>query len=886
MNINPKFYDAVAIFTELGWGKAEISQAPVLPIGSPEQQKAVVFGLESGDWHQLVEKPSGAVFSEFIADVDEAMLGLFAIRCGVSARRAAQILVPCDTEILSVVVSQRGKKYATDFISEVSRKDFRRWEHAISTFGSATVTLVAQLGLPVPQSLEYCKDWAAIAAFRLAGIKVPGAEFFPHHVYPSRDIVTTRLAEHLTMCIEVGVPATGPLAAVIPAAVQLGAITREKAIDYVFLALDCANRPADRKVWVDVLIVQLRVSPSELGAYVQQIIACAQTGEAPVIEKLVVPLFPVAHAATVLPELAFVGLYAKTKKSRTLVLQALRDISPSPQFIDALSARLGELATQTHTTEATLAAELLSRWNISPALDSPPDCLWQPTPDSSQYSGISVEPDDVKKLESTIVSLTCQPVTSVDSAITEFLRILPQLSDQQIARRLQWVDNGPPDLGLKALGVAVSVPAIGPHTAMALIDSQRRGKPKVTADCATALELAWQRGLILPGVADFAGSHVGFHHIGSLVTVLTQLAETADMLSIVWPLFDAMLTAAATSPRLPAGTTDVVRAVAQFLPHVIDAVQAGTASPAVIQLPGVTAIARRHGKSQAVVAAQKILAALPAPACDDSSPPADPLMPESEFSVLWPRGAGEQPALPDGVCVSMSLAPTTTTANTITCTLDVPGYESPLFFLPSIALFKPELSNPLVLSTREEGEPEYAWLWWKDGVMAVIDAAAVRGITTEESSPIPDSFTTVLVASLSGDHDVWLARHAIESAIKAGRFGAAAIANAMRGLLPCPDFSPGRALYVLEHDPSLMPTLWPMITESLKFAASESTPPRWTSRILDCAIDNAPLLATATIQSIIPTIEWDAVAKLAAAPRKTATRTKSQRLLSILPVES
>lgn len=882
MNINPQFYDSVAIFTELGWAEAEISQAAHLPIGSPTQQKAVVSGLGSGDWHQLVEKPSGAVFSEFIADVNEAMLALFAIRCGVSARRAAQILIPCDTAILAAVVSQRGEKFAANFISEVSRKDFRRWEHAVSTFGSATVALVAQLGIAVPHSLEYCKDWAAIAAFRLAGIKVPGAEFFPHHVYPSRDIVTARLVEHLTMCVEVGVPATGPFAVVIPAAVRLGAITREKAIDYVFLAFDCANRPADRKVWVDVLIAQLRVSPSELGAYLQPISACAQTGEAAVIEKLVVPLYPLVDATPALPELALAGLYAKTKKSRTLVLQALLDISPSPQLIDALSARLGELATQTHTTEATLAAELLSRWCVSPAPDLPPDCLWQPTPVSSQYSGISVEPGDVEKLESAILSLTCQSVTALDPAVTEFLRALPHLSDQQIARRLQWVADASPDLGLKALGVAVSVPAIGPHTAMALFDSQRRSKPKVTADCAAALQLAWQRGLLLPGVADFAGSHVGFHHIGSLVTALTNLAETADMLSIVWPLFDAMLAAAATSPRLPTGTADVVRAVAQFLPHVIDAVQTGAASPAVIQLPGVAAIARRPGTSQAVSAARKILAALPPQNADAPSPLSDPLMPESEFSVLWPRGAGEQPALPDGVRVST----TTTTANTITCTLDVPGHSSPLFFSPGIALFKPELSNPVVVSTGKEGEPEYAWLWWKDGAMSVIDAAAVRGITTEESLPMPDSFTTILVASLSDNHDVWLARHAIESAIKAGRFGAAALANAMRVLLPCPDFSPGRALYVLEHDPSLMPTLWPMITESLKFAASESTPPRWTSRVLDCAIDNAPLLATATIRSIIPTTEWDAVAKLAAAPRKTATRTKAQRLLSLLPVES
>lgn len=119
---NPHLHDAVAVFKELNWNTAEIDQAPILPLGTTAQQEQALRGLGTGNWEAYAKIPRFGRTRIPATDVDEDMLGFFAIRLGVTPKRAAQVVSGIEEEQVAAIVEKRGADFATEFIHHSMKK--------------------------------------------------------------------------------------------------------------------------------------------------------------------------------------------------------------------------------------------------------------------------------------------------------------------------------------------------------------------------------------------------------------------------------------------------------------------------------------------------------------------------------------------------------------------------------------------------------------------------------------------------------------------------------------------------------------------------------------------------------------------------------------------
>lgn len=381
MKLNPLLPEAVEIFKTLGWDNAERADAAKLPLGTPEQQRLVVKGLESGDWGEfglVGENSYGWIAAH---EVNNQMLALFAVRCGVSARRAEQ-LVTGDDEVAFDCITQRGVEYASQFLDHYYRSTIRMHEHTLSVLGALGVSLALFTNRAPLANLDYLKDWAVLARHALTGNTRD--MYREYSKLPELTEITPSFKEHVDTAIEVGVPVTGPFGELLSNAFDQNVLTRNDILEACVKGMDLAVRPGDRKVFSQLLTAGLRISETELITHREVFKNLMSTGEAPVVEgfapQLISLLDPVEAA-----EVALTALYAKTSKSRLQVLKALvqrNDLSAADALL--LADRVSEIASSKDKPAARLAKKLLANWNLdlSASVETEPIVkgLWQPTP--------------------------------------------------------------------------------------------------------------------------------------------------------------------------------------------------------------------------------------------------------------------------------------------------------------------------------------------------------------------------------------------------------------------------------------------------------------------------------------------------------------------------
>lgn len=218
--MNSKLKEAVDIYRALGYEETELEDLLELGIGTKEEQKIAKDGLKSGEWtefKQLSETGYGLVN---IVDVDLEKLAIFAVRVGVDARRASNVLTR-SSEVALEAIKHRGKKYAADFIGFACTSRRRAWEHSDSFFGGMCVRLLHELELEIPESVEYIKDWAFFAANAL-DLKTSSVIGEGRKLVPDLEMIKRRFREHIEVGIGVNAPATGPFSKVLLKGVQEG----------------------------------------------------------------------------------------------------------------------------------------------------------------------------------------------------------------------------------------------------------------------------------------------------------------------------------------------------------------------------------------------------------------------------------------------------------------------------------------------------------------------------------------------------------------------------------------------------------------------------------------------------------------------------------------
>lgn len=381
--IDPALQAAMAVFTDLGWSEAPIEQAPTLPLGTPEQRKIALAGLRSGQWGGfeptdlgdqlgMSEGPGfGAVSWVSWVGPNLAMVSLFAIRVGVSSRRAGTVLLHCGIthdDVVAEVLAQRGERFCSSLIG--SR----------GVWIGIAARLVNALELPIPQSSNYLVEWGRWAAHQL------GVDW--SHASPAEGAqqrVSARFVEHLQAAVDAAVPDNG-LTAVFGYGIRQGWIGFDQAVELAFAGLDAASRPTDRKAWLGVLLDDLALSDQALVARADALVPLLAMGESILVERLAPALIAgVAEAGLI--DVAVSSLTTPTKKAKLVVLKALAARPmPTLEVRQAVADQVAALASGRDAAVAKAANAVVTAWGLA-ELSDPVDKLaesvsgwWQPTP--------------------------------------------------------------------------------------------------------------------------------------------------------------------------------------------------------------------------------------------------------------------------------------------------------------------------------------------------------------------------------------------------------------------------------------------------------------------------------------------------------------------------
>ncbi|MDO5098369.1 MAG: hypothetical protein Q4D85_06370 [Corynebacterium sp.] len=367
---------AVEILTELGWANPNAANVFTLPLGTTEQQKIVESSLKSGTWMGQGWNPDDPLKEH--GEVSSKNALLYLLRIGFLPNRAftSNTIACLDKPTLLAVLEAAEKPFAETIIHHNYSSVIRFGEHEPTRLGATIVQVIHSKNLPLPATIEYLKDWAALAALALGTREV---SMWDNGPTPPVEVFLSRFAEHLTLGVELGTPATGPFSSVFTAGLHRGWISRDTALDLAVQGLTLATRPGDRKRWTEILTTDLQATPEELLPHAQQLHQAVATGETPLIEHIAVPLIPHLDLKE-LTDHALPALYAKTAKALTLVLKTLAKLTPHPDVTEALGPRIVELSGHGNLPIQKLAAALTTSWNVPQheSTDATPNTTFTP----------------------------------------------------------------------------------------------------------------------------------------------------------------------------------------------------------------------------------------------------------------------------------------------------------------------------------------------------------------------------------------------------------------------------------------------------------------------------------------------------------------------------
>ena len=313
-----KLERAVEIYRSLGYEETVYENILSLGIGTKEEQGIARDGLKSGEWVQVKQLSENSYGFAPVIDVDLKKLAVFAVRIGVEAKRAANVIGRGD-EIALKAIMARGENYAIQFISAAESGNRRAWEHSLSVLGMLCLKLLHRMNLPIPESVEYMKDWAAASAVILLGAKKD--YLFDESFTLEKEEILGRFIEHIEKGISLNMPGTGPFPDLLFFGVEKHLLSKEAAKEYIFDALYIAKRPGDRKAWVE-LLDKLGCAEKDYIDRTENLIPLLGLGESPLLERFAPVLIENISEELLYPVLISCTS-AKVKKTKKMLLNSV-----------------------------------------------------------------------------------------------------------------------------------------------------------------------------------------------------------------------------------------------------------------------------------------------------------------------------------------------------------------------------------------------------------------------------------------------------------------------------------------------------------------------------------------------------------------------------------
>ncbi|OCG39463.1 hypothetical protein A9G29_08965 [Gilliamella sp. Fer2-1] len=420
--MNANLEKAEAIFTSLNWNNVTPDNILQQPLGSKEQQKIALSGLKSGEWDGYVRRGDSFELQDYVK-CNKAYLVLYAIRIGVSASRALKLVRYAHSSLLLPVIMARGENYAQKFVQSASAPT------------DLVAQLVDQLNLAIPENPNYISNWTLYAAVAMRGDDI--VKHFYDKTPPNLAQCQRRFFEHIHIAIALNIPATQSFTQLFSLGVELGWLEYEQAKELLFLALDIASRPVDRKAWLYTLD-GLGITDAEFCQRASALIPLLTTGEAAMINRLAPVLIPFVDDE-LLVEVMMASLSSKIKSTQKLVLKTAlnRNI---PQNADRFMPLFTLLLSQTDDSIVALTRKIITQWQLDGDFTQASPValkqLWHPTPSLWQlppFELAPISPDILTELASELVK---RDVSAHDCVMERFLAVANTIAynDPQAAK--------------------------------------------------------------------------------------------------------------------------------------------------------------------------------------------------------------------------------------------------------------------------------------------------------------------------------------------------------------------------------------------------------------------------------------------------------------------
>ena len=423
-----KLERAVEIYRSLGYEETEYENILSLGIGTKEEQAIARDGLKSGEWvqvKQLSENRYGFAPVIDVEDVDLKKLAVFAIRIGVEAKRAANVIGRGDETSLQAIMD-RGENYAIRFISAAESGNRRAWEHSLSVLGMLCLKLLHRMNLPIPESMEYMKDWAAASSVILLGAKKD--YLFDESFTLEKEEILRRFIEHIEKGISLNMPGTGPFPELLFFGVEKHLLSKEAAKEYIFDALYIAKRPGDRKAWVE-LLDKLGCTEKDFLERAENLIPLLGLGESPLLERIAPVLIENISEELLYPVLISCTS-AKVKKTKKMLLNSILK-REKPKSANDFAEWLSLYLQDEDQSIAGLAEKLALSWGLVVEQEESNKALlglWRESPELWEVPRFSLGEGTAESLTDMVALLSDRKDCVEDLLFEQFLALANRIA--------------------------------------------------------------------------------------------------------------------------------------------------------------------------------------------------------------------------------------------------------------------------------------------------------------------------------------------------------------------------------------------------------------------------------------------------------------------------
>lgn len=420
-----KLESAVEIYRSLGYEETTYENILSLGIGTKEEQGFAREGLKSGEWVQIKQLSENSYGFAPVIDVDLKKLAVFAIRIGVEAKRAANVIGRGD-EISLQAIMDRGENFAIQFISAAESGNRRAWEHSLSVLGMLCLKLLHRMNLPIPESVEYMKDWAAASAVILLGAKKD--YLFDDSFTLEKEEILRRFVEHIEKGISLNMPATGPFPDLLFFGVEKHLLSKEAAKEYIFDALYIAKRPGDRKAWVE-LLDKLGCAEKDFLDRAENLIPLLGLGESPLIERFAPVLIENISEELLYPVLISCTS-AKVKKTKKMLLNSVLK-REKPKSANDFAEWLSLYLQDEDQSIAGLAEKLALSWGLVVEQEESNKALlglWRESPELWEVPRFSLGEGTAESLTDMVALLSDRKDCVEDLLFEQFLALANRIA--------------------------------------------------------------------------------------------------------------------------------------------------------------------------------------------------------------------------------------------------------------------------------------------------------------------------------------------------------------------------------------------------------------------------------------------------------------------------